>query len=256
MELSGLFESEADDYVARTSAALVHRQIAWWLQNNEDRISQRAVTSDDGGFLLFADQIDLDEDYPDLVVAFLPSSDKETTKGFGSRASFGLAKEDGHPMLRGKKMIILYCLKAPGDYGDIADRFRVGMKSPFIHEFQHYLMSSRRQGEVKTSSEALKQGGIAAYFNDNDETNAYYVEATHDIVDFFNTLRDRAPQKLQRYADKTTPELMAWAKEQFFFPPFLRHASPKTTRALNRRLYRFFEDGIRPMIARVLKNYE
>lgn len=254
MEVSGLFESEADDYVARASAAMVHRQISWWLFNNEEHLASRTVPAiDNGGFILFSEQFDMDEDYPDLVIAFLPQNKEAVATGYGSKAGFTIAKDDS-PVLRGKKVIILRCLLAPNDYTHVVDRFRVGFKASFIHEFQHYLLSSRRTGG-RTSSEAMEQDGIVGYFNDNDETNAYYIEATHDIADFFNATREKYPQKLQRFSDMTTPELIEWAKKEFFFSGFIKHASPPTMRALNKRLYRFFEQSMRPMIDRVLANY-
>lgn len=212
------------------------------------------ISSGDGGYLIRMSDVDMDEHYPDLLVALMGPSSKQT-QGYVSRASFGTAKPDAGGILSGKKFIILRCLKAPGDLEDVVTRFRHGFKPDFIHEFQHYLLSQRRSEKVRTSGEALEKDGVAAYFNDNDETNAYYQEAVHDIAEFFQIVREKAPQKIAEFDDMSTPRLMEWCKKQFFHADFLAHASPKTTRALNKRLYRFLEQAIRPMFASVLKNY-
>lgn len=257
MELHGLFvESESDDYVARMSAAVVHKQIAYWLQANEDRLARRMINTGDGGFILRTSDFDMDGDYPDLLIAFMPENREAVAAGFASKAGFALAKPNAEGILAGKKLIILRCLKAPHDTEHLADRFRVGFKQSFIHEFQHYLMSSRKKGAPKSSSDAMRDGGVVAYFNDADETNAYYQEAVHDVEDFFNTVRREHPQSLAQFSDMTTLELIAWVKKQFFDKNFLEHASPKTTQALNKRLYRFLEQTVRPMFATVLKNFQ
>lgn len=257
MEIHGLFvESESDDYVARMSAALVHKQIAYWLQNNEDRLSRRMINTGDGGFVLRASDFDMDGDYPDLLIAFMPKRDEAMADGFASKAGFAISKPNAQGILAGKKLIILRCLKGPHDTEHLVDRFRVGFKAAFVHEFQHYLLSSRKLGNPRSSSDALQQGGVAAYFNDADETNAYYQEAVHDVEDFFNTVRANHPESLGQFEDMSTPELIEWVKKQFFYKPFLDNASPKTLQALNKRLYRFLEQSMRPMFARVLKNYK
>lgn len=189
MEVHGLFESEDDDYVARMSATVVHKQLSWWVQNNEDRLARRTVRANGGGFVITSEMFDMDEDYPDLLIALMPESNDPLAPGFGSTAK-------------------------------------------------------------------IEQGGLPAYFNDNDETNAYYLEATHDIEHYFETVRTENPQSLKRFSDMTTMELIDWSKRKFFFDAFLAHASPKTTQALNKRLFRFFEQSIRPMMERVLRNYE
>ncbi len=256
MELHGLFvESESDDYVARMSAAVVHKQIAYWLQANEDRLARRMINTGDGGFILRTSDFDMDGDYPDLLIAFMPENREAVAAGFASKAGFALAKPNAEGILAGKKLIILRCLKAPHDTEHLADRFRVGFKTSFIHEFQHYLLSSRK-GPAKSSSDALRAGGTAAYFNDADETNAYYQEAVHDVDDFFNTVRRDHPHALRQFSDMTTMELIEWTKKQFFDKAFLDHASPKTMQALNKRLYRYLEQSVRPMFAKVLKNFQ
>lgn len=255
MELHGLFtESEADDYIARMSASVVHKQLAWWLQNNEDRLDRRTIPAKhEGGFVVAAHMFDMDADYPDLMVAFLPESKDPVAPGFGSMA--GLAAPKTGP-LAGKKIIVLRCLLGPNDFTNVADRFRVGFRKAFIHEFQHYLMTSRTPDHIGGSRAKAEKGGLPAYFNDNDETNAYYIEAVNEVAEFFATVRDANPASMRLFADMSTPELIAWAKEKFFFKPFLDHASPKTMRALNKRLYRFMEQSMRPMIERVLRNYQ
>lgn len=254
MEIHGLFtESETDDYVARMSAVVVHKQIAWWLHNNEDHLGYRMLSTTDGGFILRSSDFDMDEDYPDLLVAFMPESTMQVQDGYGARASFGA---DGEGFFEGKKTIILRLLDGPHDTTNLTDRFRSGFKTHFVHEFQHYLMTRRRPQTGYGSLDKRKSFGLAAYFNDADETNAYYQEAVHDVVEFFTTVRSVAPQKLTRFSDMTTLELVKWAKSEWFDDGFLSHASPKTTQALNKRLYRFFEEWARPMFATVLKNFQ
>ena len=253
MEVHGLFESEDDDYVARMSATVVHKQLSWWVQNNEDRLARRTVRANGGGFVITSEMFDMDEDYPDLLIALMPESNDPLAPGFGSKAGLATPKTG---VFAGKKMIVLRCLMGPNDTTNAADRIRVGFRKAFVHEFQHYLMTSRTPDHVQGSTAKIEQGGLPAYFNDNDETNAYYLEATHDIADFFETVRTENPQSLKRFSDMTTMELIDWSKKEFFFAAFLAHASPKTTQALNKRLLRFFEQSIRPMMARVLRNYE
>ncbi len=69
-------------------------------------------------------------------------------------------------------------------------------------------------------------------------------------------MRANHPESLGQFEDMSTPELIEWVKKQFFYKPFLDNASPKTLQALNKRLYRFLEQSMRPMFARVLKNYK
>lgn len=254
MELHGLFvESEADDYVGRMSAVVVHKQLSWWVQNNEDRLARRTVKANGGGFIITSEMFDMDEDYPDLLIALMPESNDPVAPGFGSKAGLAVPKTG---VFAGKKMIVLRCLMGENDTTNAADRVRVGFKSAFVHEFQHYLMSSRTPEHIQGSTAKIEQGGLPAYFNDHDETNAYYQEAVQEVTEYFETVRASNPQSLRRFSDMSTVELIAWAKEKYFFGGFLVHASPKTARALNKRLFRFFEQSIRPMMARVLRNYE
>lgn len=244
MDLRSLFEDEESDRASRLQAVILHTQISHWLESNKEVLSRRLRRVDgnlEGSFLLTSEMVDMDEYYPDLLIVFTPKRIVKAKDGSHYQTGGGFFVNGG------KSVIMVAALKAPGDVSDLPSRFRVGAKSSFIHEFMHYLMRSRSR--EAGSVDSLLNGGESDYFNNADETNAYYQEAAQNVVELTNSLRE-----FPRYIDKldamSVPQLVSWYKARCFNKDFLAHASPKTIRALDKRLARLISTTIKPMIVK------
>lgn len=253
MDLTTLFEDEESDRADRLSAVILHTQISQWLENNEQNLEYRLKHIRggvlDGGLMLTMDMVDMDEYYRDLVVVFTSKPDAETrTDQNGGQ----FVTQGGLFIFKGLVVIGLPILKGPGDTTHLASRFRVGGKRSFIHEFMHYLM--RRRSTKKGSVSVLSHGlDPDAYFNNDDETNAYYQEAAQDVVELTQSILDVSPRWVEKLANMSVQELVAWFKPRSFNKDFLKYASPKTMRALDKRLARLIVTTIKPMIEKAQK---
>jgi hypothetical protein len=243
MILSQIFESELSDSVARNQAARAHAQIRYWLEENSDRIDKRLPSISDGpltgGYMMQSSVCDLDGDFPDLIVVFTPKNNTDLGGGFASSGGF-YVKE-------GRRIIVIPCLIAPFDPTHLSTRFGVSGKTPFIHEFMHYLMSRENKGSRLGSSSKVGDDQTD-YFNDTDETNAYYQEAAHKMLDLVRSIVAAAPLKAKEWSKLSTVHLMNYVKRTCVDKAFLNHATPKTMRAFDKRLARFVEETIRPKL--------
>lgn len=183
---------------------------------------------------------DLDGDFPDLVVIFVPKSKADVGGGYSSAGGFA--------KMGWRSYIVIPCLLKPGSTEYLSTRFGSGGLTPFVHEFMHYLMRKRIKGADTNSADKLSSGDASGYFNDSDETNAYYQEAAHRLEGFINAVCLNAPQAVEDWSRMSTGELVAYAKKSWVAPEFMTHATPKTVRALDKRLARFIEETIRPMM--------
>jgi len=249
MELAHLFETEDDDRVARMQAVIAHGQIRYWLEANTERLTSRLTSIPSGpfagGYMMRSELCDLDGDYPDLVVLFVP---KQTTVIGGQYVSAG-----GFFRKQGKSYIVIPCLLAPNDPTHLSTRFGAGGKKPFIHEFMHYLMSKRTKAR-HGSAKSIEANDEAGYFNNADEMNAYYQEAAQDMIEVATGIIKFSPKHTREWAAKSTPELIAYVKKTFLNKDFIAHATPKTMRAIDKRLARFVETTIRPMLQKAVMN--
>ncbi len=248
MELHDLFESEETDRIARLQAVIAHGQIRYWLEHNADRLVDRLAAIPKGpfagGYLMRSSLVDLDADYPDLVIIFVPKQTAIMGDNYVSQGGF--FKKDG------KSFIVIPCMIAAADTRYLSTRFGTGGKTSFIHEFIHYLMS-KRKGDVKGSASHAEHGDMASYFNDPDEVNAYYQEAAQHMIEMMSAVAREAPEATKEWHEASTSDLIGYMKKSWVDKNFLSHASPKTLRALDKRMARFIETSIRPILAKANK---
>lgn len=249
MRLDQLFESELSDQVARNQAVRVHKQITYWLTQNQDVLSQRLPAIHRGpfagGFRMDMEMCDLDGDFPDLVVLFVPK--------FGADIGGGNVAGGGYTKIGWRSYIVIPCLLKPGSTEYLATRFGSGGLTPFVHEFMHYLTQKRNKGAAETSANKLGSNDLSGYYNHPEETNAYYQEAAHRLESFISAVCHNAPQAIEDWYNMSTGELVSYAKKSWVDKQFLKQATHKTIRALDKRLARFIEETIRPMLDKVVR---
>lgn len=197
----------------------------------------------EGGYALQMSTLGLGDEYPKLVIIFTAAGRavNDTHKSVGG---FVFDKS-------GYRIIVIPCLLKPHDTTYLSTRFGAGGKKPFVHEFMHYLMSYRKPRDLKVSATAAKAGDMAGYYNDADETNAHYQEAVQDATELFSAVVRTAPLSAsEEWLGWTTQQFMNYVKRVYFDKDFLAHITPKVRRALDKRLARWIETTIRPMIER------
>jgi len=161
--------------------------------------------------------------------------------------------------------IIYFPMLPPGgDVHDLADLWDAE-RDTFIHEFTHYLLLKRDSGSRKRSYEKraakaalrgktvepdsasdgyLLKGDFAGYFNHPQETNAYYQEATARIMHLFRNASESMRRKM---AEQPTARIVAYLRGAFP-ADFIAHLTPENRRKLDKRLARFADQTLRPML--------
>ena len=248
MDLAHLFESEETDRAARLEAVMVFSRIRDWLSEYQDYLAERLQTVSTGrfagSFVLNVQR--LEREYTDLFVIFAPKGEVQTAANgdqFIPKAGLGISA-DGH------KFIVLRCLIAPHDTRFLDTRFGA-QKWNFVHEFMHYLMRNRAN-TVSNSAGSAKQS-LDAYYNNPDETNAYYQEMAQSIVDIIRGI-SQSRSALEKFSNMTTPALAMRLKGMCGDRDMLASLSAKNMRALDKRLVRFVDQTIRPMLDSGLAN--
>lgn len=245
MRTTDLFESEDDDRLARMQAGFLHSQIRYWLEAKANLLDVRLLKAEgqfDGGYILPVRWVN--DAYDDLLILFTPAPSKAITGQYASAGGFFKSN--------GMGVIVIPCLMAPNNPQFLDTRFAVGSKKSFVHEFMHYLMSKRKPANVRGSARHVEAGDVGTYFNDPDEVNAYYQEAAHGVIEFMNTVVEKSPEQARRWLDMSTVELVTYVKQTWFDENFLKHANPKTIRAIDRRLARLAEMSIRPILNKIV----
>jgi hypothetical protein len=235
MHIDQLFESEASDSASRREAVEAFSTIKIWLKLAKPRDLYDYPLMP--GSFVFRTQ-DAGLPYTDLYVVLCPKSDEIW------EATFGHTEETG------TGVIFLPVLIGPHDLQNADARFGA-MKSEFVHEFMHYLMRSRIPAHVKGSTDAAARGDFASYFNNPDETNAYFQQAAQDINDVTTSLikaGEPARGILTAWTKQSMPNLIHYMEKKFFRDDFLRYLNTKNRRALHKRLARFLQISILPQV--------
>ena len=243
MDLRTLFEDEESDRAERLQAVIAFNQISGWLSDHEESLPDHMMQVDlwgERGFALTPHMLHLDTMFPNIVFLFMPKS-KTDVGGFEPVAS--LATKGNQFFL------IVRCLLNENDPKYLPDRFRVGAKKSFIHEFIHYVLRMKTGPLGQDTVATFADKGPEAYFNHPDETNAYYQEAAHEAVEIARMLQREVPVSATQLNAKTTPELVRWFKARCFDKDFMEWANSKTMRALDKRLARLIDTTIRPIWA-------
>jgi hypothetical protein len=242
MDINQLFESEASDSIARQEALDAFKSIKIWLKLNEgylepDLLIQSATFPD--GYFFPIRRAGVPEN--GLYILLLPKA--EGKNGYAARASFGTTKHGA--------VIALHVLLGPSDLKFVDTRLG-GFRTEFVHEYMHYLSwKHNRLGRRGGSSRAVDAGNMSAYYNNEDETNAYFQEAADSILSVIGGLvraGEPAREILTGLAARSMTELTQYMKQKFFDKDFLDHATEKTMRALNKRLARLLSETVLPMI--------
>jgi hypothetical protein len=236
-------EDEASDKAARLEATMAFSQIKHFISQNKDNLEDYMHPSQFHGGSYGIEFTAMGLEYPKLWLLLAPRKTDHV-----ARAAFGY-------LGKGNKLIMLAVLLEPSSLKYIETRI-TGMEKDFVHEFQHYLMSLRAP-RLKSSISKYDGGDHAGYFNDNDETNAYYQEGVHDFGSLISALAkhldsDIARQRLEKYSKASVQELIKVIKQTSFGDEFLDNLNERNTRALNKRLARFIEQSARPMMLKIL----
>jgi hypothetical protein len=241
MLIQNLFEDEMSDSVSRNMAERAFNQVSHWLKNNVNRLQAVGEGPFSGGFILSAQRVGLDEEFGDLHYIFMPANEKY-------KASLGsYASKDIYFMILG-------VLIAPNDTKYLSTRI-TGFKPDFVHEFQHYLMRHRQDHRVSGSDRDLENGGRAKYYNNPDETNAYYQEATYKFYDLMKSLRNAdfadkslLNDKMNFWREMTDQDIVEYIISNQLWDEFWKYATPDTKKAFRKRLARFVQQTVRPYI--------
>jgi hypothetical protein len=244
MKLEELFESEASDKADRLAANIAYMQLRNYLERRSDypETFKWVSLKDENCIYVRASDLDMDE-YRDLIIVLSPK-DKGRVHADGSTWSSqgGLMRKDG------KTYLIVACLRASGDPTHVDTRLS-GAKRVFIHEMTHYLLGLRKNSSTP-SGVAVAAGNLKGYYNDPDETNAYYQEAAQGITDIFRGIIEASPEHTKKWRSKSTVEIVNWIMHSYLDRDFLKYATEKTLRALKKRFARFVDTTLRPMLTR------
>lgn len=243
MRVADIVEAEDDDRSARASAMSVFQKIKAYLERAEDdpEAYLKPQRYAGGSFMVRAQRVA--KDLPDdLVFGFTPQ---------GNNHGFGHLPD-------GTSVILISCLIRPGDPKFLATRFGAKVAS-FVHEFQHYLLS-KRTGDKKTSAAKADSGDMTGYYNDAEETNAFFHEA---VIEFERLIQglinfvhlDSAKKVLGDYLSKSDQELVGEIKSEAD-KRFLASLTPENVRRFEKRAARYVRETLRPMIEKSLTPME
>lgn len=248
-----LSEDAESDFEARERARAAHRKIADWIAGLEEDGSideELKQSTAQGGSLYFrAAQAGVRvPEAPGLIIVLAP---QKRNHAYGTLPD-------------GTKVIVFSVLREPYSTKYLTTRFRTGAEQGFIHEFQHLVMSARRK--QKSDSAALAdRGDYSGYFNDPDETNAFFQEAAHKMEDMVRVLaqavknfpdtKDQVRKTLGEWLDQTVVEVVKDLKRHAN-DAFLQHATPKTLRHFEKRAARFANETYFPMIEKALQEID
>jgi len=160
--------------------------------------------------------------------------DKEKSKIQGG---FGRTKNN-------LNVVVIPILKDFGDKSNIAYNFKL-YESTFIHEFAHYKLHIKHQGNAKHNINSIDD-----YYNNHDELMAYYQEAIHkferSLKKFTNHYRkimhsnnERAEdiiKLIKSYIPDSTESFIQFLFKHFFDTYFIDSLNEDSMKRLRKRL--------------------
>jgi hypothetical protein len=228
-----LVESEETDIADRSAAAEIHAGVVRWLEDRKQYLEDVLMTSPVNGGSYTLNLGRIDTDYRNVFLLFGPKGAEHVRAGAGTSGD--------------KIVIAIFCLRAPNDLQNLITRFATGYKRDFVHEFQH-MLSIQRRGNVRGGAKHMDSGKIKDYFNNNDETNAYYQEGAQEALEMFQVMMKHAPEHcLRLYGDLSVAELVKHCR-RYFNRDFLEFLNEKNRRAFDKRLARFVQHNIWPLL--------
>lgn len=231
MDITDLFESEDFDAMLRSEASQAFDTFMSKMEiesiNGYDSLLAIDVGPFEGGFVVPAENVGLKK-YGVFAVVFLPKNNR-------IRASLGKHKT-------GEIVLFFNVLLEPNSLKYLRTRL-AGIKKDFIHEWSHHQLNDRYSG-----GNTAKLGDMdrVAYFNHPHETQAYYQEMAFSALEFFKSVYDHVPERLDQFSSMTTPELVVFIKNKFSSHDFIKNLNDKNMRALDKRLARMIEETLRP----------
>ena len=228
-------ESEETDRAARLEANMAYTQVRNWLEYNKDDLLPIKTGKYTGCLMMPLGIRDgsLTVRRPELRFVFMPKTKLPSMGTHQPVGGFGVGEKFN--------VIFFHCLIAPFDPKYLDTRMS---KKTFIHEYMHHFLA--RLGVKDSSATSHKDGGLVAYYNNPSEINSYYHEAANEFILLLKAIlqTDRADE----WRRKSTKELMDFVKNVEFDKDFMEYLTPESMRVIDKRLYRFIEQTIRPML--------
>lgn len=113
-------------------------------------------------------------------------------------------------------------------------------RKTIVHEFIHLFDSERMTAKPKTSHLSTKD-----YYNSPVETNAYIQEALSDLEEIFRRMTPQARAVQMQRLSRSFEDFLG-VMRQLLEDDFFDHRSVKTDRKLTRRLYRYWDELVKP----------
>jgi hypothetical protein len=146
----------------------------------------------------------------------------------------------------GNDVILVNCLRGPGDTKYLDTRFGSGGHDTFVHEYAHYLSKGR---EYANSVNDYNERGETAYYNNSEEVQANYVESTAGFRRLVRSIIEYAsPEILQEYKDMTDQQLYEFMVRSCVKKDFINNLEPEVRRRFDKRSMRFISQTIRPLL--------
>lgn len=219
----------ARDADLRARAERFYQDLRAYLDVPEDELRRRLIPGRDGSFSVWARDFlksagrpgSSDTSMDDLIVVFGPARE-------GRKAGVGT--------FRGSDALVIYALLAPGDPRFLADRV---VHEVVVHEVIHLLDPGRRSGHG--GAHAMKRGGMAAYYNEPSEWNAYWQEGAAQLERLLHKMstpgRPEARSKaFDHFFGDGSLRALQDRVGRFWDPDFLEAMDPTTRRKFDKRL--------------------
>lgn len=229
-----LLEDEADDRKYRSIALRAYETVKNALREYEESGSLDNIffKRPDGALITQAVQLKLDE--PGLYIMF--------NQGNGD-GGLGFAKD--------VPVIVFSILLGKWDTSHIHTRLD---RDLFVHEYIHFL-DWKRIGHRITGSADMAKGAISGgledyqnYINSPGEFNAYYQEGASVIYSMVKNPRYTLPTLDILIGGTSFENFLKTVKKKHFSKWFIDHLNPSYMRKLDKRLYRFWMETIKPIL--------
>lgn len=247
-----LSENESRDQLFRNEALRIYNTINNFFQKHSEKEILRKLKGNvtrvngEATHVLVMNYKDLDQSYGDFYIYFC-SSDVGVPFSFGTTTTGGKL----NPMLI---LPIVSDVNIESDDGDVKS-IRANFsfyRSELVHELIHFFDKQRLKGEKRSSVSVLSNNGLAGYFNDPAEFNAFYQQELEEVKAVLLKY-GKYPKFIESTAIDTVQGFIKWMKEHMN-SHYIKHLTPQNMRKVDKRLAGLYvewkKQGIIPDIKR------